>query len=296
MYIQSGDEPETASRRGAELSTLVSPVGVFDGGIGSFDLVRRLREAYPDQDVIYLADRASFPYGTRGESGLLDSVTGAARTLTNLGASSIVLASNAPSVTVLDRLRPRFDLPVLGITPPIRTALDALPSDGVLVVAGASVMVESDALHRLIGAEAGDDASRVATVVADSLISLVENGAFLHHERVQEPITEFIAGLRARYPLLAGLTLSSTHLPWLAPVLAESAPDLMLFDPADRVVAEFSAHTTMGSGRLVCLATQSPEHPLEEFEAMVSGLGIALSPILIEIPGSDEASDSLDRR
>lgn len=264
-------------------SSLTSPVGVFDAGIGSYDLVRRLRQAYPSQDIIYLADRASFPYGGKGETELLDAVTRAAQALVSLGAASIVLASNAPSVTVLDRLRPLVEVPVLGIAPPVREALAMLPADGVLAVAGARVMIESDALRRLIAAEAGDSAARVAPVVADRLIGLVESGAFLERDRVHGPVGEFVAELRRIHPALAGITLSSTHLPWLAPVFAEVAPELALFDPADGVVASFGPLAVPGDGRLVCVATESPEHPFAEFEAMIAALGLAsLRPLLLE--------------
>lgn len=267
-----------------ESAPLLCPVGVFDAGIGSYDLVRRLRRAYPSQDVIYLADRASFPYGAKGESELLASVTRACEALVSLGAASIVLASNAPSVTVLDRLRPLATVPVIGVAPPVREALVSLPADGVLAVAGARVMVESEALRRLIQAEAGPDASRVVPVAADALIALVENGAFLELDRVRGPVGGFAAGLRAAHPALAGITLSSTHLPWLARAFREVAPELALFDPADGVVTAFGPLAALGSGRLVCVATESPEHPLAEFEAMISALGLSLEPELIEIP------------
>lgn len=265
------------------LARLTAPVGVFDGGIGSFDLVRRLRASHPRQDIIYLADRASFPYGGKDPDQLLASVLRAARGLIEMGAGSIVLASNAPSVTVLDRLRPLLSVPILGIAPPIRQALRMLPEDGVLVVAGAGVMIRDPALARLIAAEAGDAANRVVPVAAERLIALVESGAFLDRERVLPPVQEFLTGLRAEHPGLAGLSLSSTHLPWLRPAIEELAPELMLFDPAQSVVEEFAPHASQGSGRLVSVVTESAEHPVEEFEAMIAALGLDLEPFLVEL-------------
>lgn len=259
---------------------LVTPVAVFDGGIGSYDLVRRIRAAHPEQDVIHLADRASFPYGTKTEQELLRSVSRATEFLTELGASVVVLASNAPSVTVLDALRvERGDtVPILGVLPPIGAALAALPSDGRLVVAGASVLIDSPALRRLIATEAGTGARRVTPAAADALVALVERGGFLDPERALAPVAEFVDMLRHRHRDLAGICLSSTHLPWLAPVFAEAAPELSLFDPADGVVAEFAAHATRGSGRLVCLATESPAHPLSEFRQTLAAMRLELDP------------------
>ena len=260
------------------------PVGIFDAGIGSYDLVRRIRAAYPQQDVLYLADRASFPYGAQSESSLLESVSRAARALEHLGASSIILASNAPSVTVLEPLRERLSGPILGVVPPVRAALAALPDDRTLVVAGASVLVHSHSLTRLISAEAGDAADRVHAVPADALIALVEAGAFLDRAQVARPIADFLAELREQYPRVGGLSLSSTHLPWLAPAIADQAPELLLFDPADQVVEAFAPLATPGEGRLVSLATESPSHPLDEFQSMLRRMHLVdIMPTLIEL-------------
>ncbi|MCO1338879.1 hypothetical protein BJH93_08240 [Kocuria polaris] len=259
------------------------PVGIFDAGIGSYDLVRGIRKAYPRQDVLYLADRASIPYGVKSEEALLASVGHAAQALESHGASSIILASNAPSVTVLQPLRALVQVPILGVVPPVRAALTAIPDNRALAVAGASMLVHSDALKLLIADAAGAKTDRVHTVVADELIALVESGAFLDRVKVDYSIAEFIAVLRERHPLLGGLSLSSTHLPWLATAIAEQAPDLMLFDPADDVVAEFARLATHGSGSLACIATASCRHPIQEFQATVDRMHLEVAPALIEL-------------
>nr|AYJ09237.1 Asp/Glu Racemase [uncultured bacterium] len=283
MGANSSVDRVNMTARANDIATLHGPVGIFDAGIGSYDLVRRIRAAHPRQDVLYLADRASFPYGAKSEEALLVSVGRAAHALESLGASSIILASNAPSVTVLAPLRAQVQLPILGVVPPVRAALAAIPEDRVLAVVGASVLTQSDALGQLISDAAGDEADRVHAVAADDLISLVESGAFLDSTRVQQPIAAFIAALRERHPQLGGLSLSSTHLPWLATAIAREAPDLMLFDPADDVVVEFGRLATHGSGRLVCVATASSSHPIDEFLAMLQTLRLDVTPTLIEL-------------
>ena len=55
------------------------PLAVFDAGIGSYSAVAAIRNRYPQQDVIYFADRASFPYGAKSlaELRVIISRTGA---------------------------------------------------------------------------------------------------------------------------------------------------------------------------------------------------------------------------
>lgn len=288
MTPQAGARP-----RAARATSAGAPVGIFDGGIGSYDMVRRIREAFPRQDIIYLADRASFPYGALTEDELLDSVTRATEGLVRLGAGSVILASNAPSVTVLDRLQERANVPVLGVKPPVAAALGAVAPRAVVAVAGAGVMIDSEALGHHIAAEAlraGTDPGRVVPVRADALIALVESGAFLTPERVAGPVGEFVEALRREHPRLAAITLSSTHLPWLAAEFARVAPDVQLFDPADEVVREFAALVPqpeaagdLVGGQLTCVATASAKHTLAEFQAMIDTLGLGIRPTLITL-------------
>ena len=44
------------------------PLGVFDSGLGGLTVVRAIREALPNEDIIYLGDTARVPYGTRAVS------------------------------------------------------------------------------------------------------------------------------------------------------------------------------------------------------------------------------------
>ena len=51
--------------------SLHRPVAVFDAGIGSYAIVAEIHKAFPKQDILYFADRASFPYGGKGREQLL---------------------------------------------------------------------------------------------------------------------------------------------------------------------------------------------------------------------------------
>jgi hypothetical protein len=42
---------------------LKQPVAVFDAGIGSYAIARKIADRFSGQDVLYFTDRANFPYG-----------------------------------------------------------------------------------------------------------------------------------------------------------------------------------------------------------------------------------------
>jgi len=82
-------------------------IAIFDAGLGSYAIVEAIKKAYPLQDIIYFADRKSFPYGTKTTEELRDVIENSIDFLLEKGATFIVLASNAPSITVLDKIKNR---------------------------------------------------------------------------------------------------------------------------------------------------------------------------------------------
>ena len=46
-------------------SSVLSPIGVFDSGVGGLTVFREISRALPHQPLIYLGDSARVPYGTK---------------------------------------------------------------------------------------------------------------------------------------------------------------------------------------------------------------------------------------
>jgi glutamate racemase len=98
------------------------PIGIFDAGMGSHAIVERVRARFPLQDILYFADRESFPYGSKPPADLLVSVQRATQYLQDAGCVAAVLASNAPSIVVFEPLQAAMFLPIIGVFPPVREA------------------------------------------------------------------------------------------------------------------------------------------------------------------------------
>lgn len=89
---------------GKVLPTLVQPIAVFDAGIGSYTAVAAIQRLLPQQDILYFADRASFPYGGKSRSELLGVLRRTLLYLDTFEPTAVLVASNAPSITVLSEL------------------------------------------------------------------------------------------------------------------------------------------------------------------------------------------------
>lgn len=260
---------------------LHAPIGVFDAGIGSYGMVQVIRQHFPRQDILYLADRASFPYGSKTRGELARVVNQAITALTARGACAVVLASNAPSVVVLDELAPLQSVPVLGVYPPIAGALRRTRT-GQVAVLGVQSLVQSPEILAYVQKEA--KGLPVALVNASSLVALVEDGSFLSRpESTQAEVSAFMARLLCEQPGIDVCTLSSTHLPWLLHYFEAAAPGMQFLDPAQELVPRLQAHASEGHGATVCLATASDVLPLEGLTQMLRLIGVDLQPQLIAI-------------
>ena len=118
---------------GEPLPKLVRPVAVFDAGIGSYAAVAAIRRLLPEQDIPYFADRASFPYGGKGRAELLAILRRTLRYLDGFDPAAILVASNAPSITVLDDLAGVSPAPLFGVRPPVAAAVGHVPRGEALI-------------------------------------------------------------------------------------------------------------------------------------------------------------------
>lgn len=254
------------------------PIGVFDAGIGSYAIVERVRVRFPDQDILYLADRASFPYGAKSADALLESVARATAYLHEQGCRAVILASNAPSIMVLERLRAVAPVPVIGVFPPVDEALQRSATKQVAVL-GVQSMVASEMMRRYVGARAN-----VLLVNASSMVDLVEDFSFLKNpSATQATVQRFVDDLLLQHPGVDVMTLSSTHLPWLRSFFERAAPGVAFLDPADSVLEQVAPYTAPGNGAIRCVATETAAFPLSEFSAALRGLNVPLSVELITL-------------
>lgn len=260
------------------------PIGIFDAGIGSYAIVERVRASFPLQDIIYFADRASFPYGGKKPAELLAAVQRAASYLCEQGCQAVVLASNAPSVVVLNALRAAVPVPVFGIFPPLREAL-ALSKSKQVAVLGVASLVNSDAMRAYVDKHAVPN-SEVMLVDASTLVDIVERFGFLSDPAATRQAVElFINDIRRRAPALDVITMSSTHLPWLRPFFELAASDVRFLDPADSVLEQLQPYVSAGSGLTCCIATETEELSLERFNAALQALGTPHKAVLATARG-----------
>ena len=206
-------------------------VAVFDSGLGSLSVIRAIQKA-ARSEIIYFADQANYPYGTKTRQQLDRIIQRTVKMLReDFAPDVIVMASNTPSL-VLGHGRG-----VIGVYPPVKAAARASATKNIAVLATRSA-VHSRGLDDYIARQGLPGGTVVHKIDASPLVELVETGRFLTDRALCK---ERIAGLLGREfgdGNIDAATLSSTHLPFLRPFLSSGFPGVRFLDPAEEVAAK----------------------------------------------------------
>jgi glutamate racemase len=119
----------------------VGPLLIFDSGVGGLSVLREIRALLPKAPIVYAADSAGYPYGTRTTAEIEARVPALlGRLAERYDPRLIVIACNTASTIALDPVRAALDLPIVGTVPAIKPAA-ALSRTRVIGVLGTPATV-----------------------------------------------------------------------------------------------------------------------------------------------------------
>jgi glutamate racemase len=227
---------------------------VFDSGVGGLSVFDCIAASLPGLGLLYVADNAYFPYGTKEESAL---VTRVRDLLVRLAARHrpdlIVIACNTASTVALPAVRNALSLPIVGTVPAIKPAAQ-ISVARVIGLLGTPGTVRRQYTQALIEEFAAD-----CTVLRHGSAELVE----LAEQKLRgEPVSP-AAVKRA----LAGLTdqpggdrldtvvLACTHFPLLVTELTAAAPRPLRWIDSGEAIARRVASLLDGTAAFAPIET-----------------------------------------
>ncbi|MGD1921763.1 MAG: glutamate racemase [Pleurocapsa sp.] len=90
-------------------------IGLFDSGVGGLTVLREMYRQMPNESLLYFADSARLPYGTRSQTEILDFVREILDWMCNQNVKMIIMACNTSSALALEAVRQEYDIPILGV-------------------------------------------------------------------------------------------------------------------------------------------------------------------------------------
>ena len=218
----------------------MKPILVLDSGIGGLSVLRPIRALLPRAPLLYVADNAGFPYGTKTAHEIEARVPALlGRLAERFDPQLIVIACNTASTIALEAVRAALDLPIVGTVPAIKpaAALSRTRAIGVLGTPATVVQPYVDGL--------ADEFADDCTVLRHGSAELVELAEAKLRGEATDP-----AGYRRA---LAGLldqpggeridtvVLACTHFPLVEEELAAAAPRPLAFVDGKEGIARRTA-------------------------------------------------------
>src|SRR3954468_23600521 len=132
------------------------PLLIFDSGIGGLSVLDPIRKLLPNAPIVYAADSAGFPYGTKSAAEIAARVPALlGRLAERFDSALIVIACNTASTIALDAVRAALDLPIVGTVPAIKPAA-ALSKTRAIGVLGTDATIVQPYVDRLAAEFAAD--------------------------------------------------------------------------------------------------------------------------------------------
>ncbi len=208
-------------------------IGVFDSGVGGLSVLLAIRQAFPHETLVYVADTGHAPYGNKPASHIVERTLKVGRWLSNRGVRAITLACNTATVLAVRELRQSTHLPVVAIEPAIKPAV-AQSAKGVVGVLATQQTIQSDGVARLIERFAQN--KQVLLQACPGWVERVEQGD------LDSPTTLQLLRQHTQALSDAGAdvwVLGCTHYPLLQGALRQIAgPGVTFIDPAQAVARE----------------------------------------------------------
>ena len=252
----------------------IAPIGIFDSGVGGLSVLRAVRQALPQEALIYLADQAHVPYGPRPMEQVRIFAEGITRYLLSQGAKLIVVACNTASAAALHSLRQTFpEQTFVGMEPAVKPAAEHTHTGVVGVLATPATF--QGALY----ASVIERFASGVTVLQDTCPGMV-----MEIEAGHLDTSEVRAILEhALNPMLAQgidtVVLGCTHFPFVIPLIEDIVgPGVRVIDPAPAIARQVRR---LLDSNVLLSSTSRPD----EARYLTSGDPAQLAALLPELLG-----------
>ena len=205
-----------------------APVLLFDSGFGGLSVLKEVRQVLPEAPIVYVADTAGLPYGSKTEPQIAARVAGLLGRLTErLRPRLVCIACNTASTIALGAVREVLEVPIVGTVPAIKPAA-AMTRTGTIGLLGTEATIRQAYVDRLEHEFA--QGKRLLRHAAPGLVGAAE--AKLRGERVDGPaIAHAVDQLRAMPggDMIDTVVLACTHFPLVEAELGERFGDDVRF-------------------------------------------------------------------
>ena len=201
------------------------PIGIFDSGVGGISVLRELVKLMPNESFIYFGDSANAPYGTKTHGEISALTMANAQRLVLKGIKALVIACNTATSVCIEELRAQYtDIPVVGIEPALKPAVESEKNSRVLVMATPLTLSEKKFAKLL---KSYESEAEIITLGCPGLMELIEAGE-ISGEVPESFLAECFS--KAGVQKVDSVVLGCTHYPFVKNTIKKLLPGAQIFD------------------------------------------------------------------
>ena len=193
-------------------------IGIFDSGLGGISVLHDAIKLLPQEDYLYYADTRNVPYGPKPKEEVRKHVFAAMDFIVQQGVKAIVVACNTATSVAIGDLRSKYGIPIIGMEPAVKPALENNTNRRILVTATALTLKE-EKMQSLIAKL--DNAHLVDPLPLPGLVEFAEKLEF--DDNVVLP---YLQEQLAQYNLneYGTVVLGCTHFPFFKELMKKILP------------------------------------------------------------------------
>jgi glutamate racemase len=186
------------------------PIGIFDSGIGGLTVAHAVKEALPNESIVYFGDIAHLPYGDKSAAAIQAYSVKITDVLLKHNCKLILIACNSASAAAFELVKEYTGsrAKVFNVIDPVVDYIRETYQNEKIGLIGTKQTVSSNVYKKKI--DALDQQVELASLATPLLVPMIEEGYF-KNEIITKIIDEYLSN-----PSLQGicsLILGCTHYP-----------------------------------------------------------------------------------
>ena len=185
-------------------------IGFIDSGVGGLTVVREALRQLPYESIIYLGDSARCPYGPRPAQEVIDYTWEMVHFLLSKDVKMIVVACNTATALVLDQLKEKLSIPVVGVINPGSLAAIKQTQNNHIAVLGTKGTINSGVYQKKL--QEKNQKVHVENLACPKFVPLVESNQ-INSSLAKKVVAETLLPLK--HKKIDTVVLGCTHYPLL---------------------------------------------------------------------------------
>lgn len=212
------------------MKNLHQRIGLFDSGVGGLTVLREMYRQMPTESLLYFADSARLPYGSRSPEEILSFVREILDWMCGQDVKMVIMACNTSSALALETVRQEYEIPILGVI--LAGARAAVKQGQRIGVISTSATAKSHAYRQAI--QEINPQTQVWEIACPEFVRLIEQNQ-LHQDYTQQIAQQYLAPLIKED--IDTLIYGCTHYRHLERTIRQVLPaSVRIIDPAEHIV------------------------------------------------------------